>query len=111
MDRSEVIAERFLIFVSPEGKEILSSVQIGAPYANDDHGTCCDFEVPNVVKRRYGAGVDGIQALLLTMSAVWSHLDLLVSRGWKMLWPDTRDETTTAEIFESEHFARMRNET
>ena len=109
MIKSEVIAERNLIFVSPDGSEILSSIQIGTPYLNDDHGSCCDFEVPHVVRRRYGAGIDGIRALLLTMSAVEAHLNQLVSKGWKLLWPDTRHETSPAEIFDFKSLAKTNN--
>jgi hypothetical protein len=66
------------------------------------------FRVPGVLKRRYGAGIDGLHALLLTMSLVETLLESKHSEGWRFLWPDTRDQTSPQEIFEGAHFARMR---
>lgn len=85
MDAAEVIAERSLIFVAPDGTEIASSIQFGRPYFDRQHGCCCDFEIPNLEKRRYGAGIDGIQAILLTMSFVEAILEEKCSKGWKLL--------------------------
>ena len=105
---NNVIAERELIFVSPEGKEMLSSLQFGMPYSSERHGYCVDFEIPQIEKLRFGAGVDGIQALLLTMSLAESILASKCSEGWKILWPDSRHETNIEEIFEIEHFELLR---
>jgi hypothetical protein len=106
----EVMAERQLLFISPEGKEILSSLQIGHPYVKEAHGVCCDCEVPEILNRTYAAGVDGIQAILLTLSLLESRLTDKCSNGWRILWPDTREATSPRELFEAEHFSRVRNE-
>jgi hypothetical protein len=108
MDKAEIIAERNLLFVKPDGAEINSHIQFGRPYFTEEHGWCCDCEIPRIEKRRYGAGVDGIQALLLTMSLVETLLEVKRSLGWKFLWPDTRHETLPREIFEAGHFLRTR---
>jgi hypothetical protein len=99
MDNAEVIAERRLIFVRPEGSEVASSIQFCRPYLSDKLGFCCDLEIPGVEKRRATAGVDGLQAILLAMSLAASILDAKVAKGWRLLWPDSREETSAKEIF------------
>jgi Domain of unknown function (DUF6968) len=99
MDASEVIAERKLLFIAPDGSEIVSAVQFCRPYFDDSRGFLCDMEIPGIEKRRWGAGVDGVQAILLAMSLAAALLDARVEKGWKLMWPDTRDETSAKEIF------------
>jgi hypothetical protein len=101
MDAADVIAERQLIFVKPDGSEIASSVQFGRPYVSDKYGVCCDLEIPGVAKRRFSAGIDGVQAILTAMSLAATILDVRVSEGWRLLWPDTREEATVKEMFGS----------
>jgi hypothetical protein len=111
MDGTEIIAERTLLFISPDGTEIVSSIQFGRPHSDAKHNFRCDFEIPNVEKRRFGAGVDTLQALLLTMSLAESILESKRALGWRMLWPDTRDEILPKDLFEADHFAKIRNST
>jgi hypothetical protein len=99
MDTAEVIAERVLVFVSPEGAEFVSSIQFSRCYVSEEFGVCCDFEIPGVAKRRLSAGVDGVQAIQIAMSLAATILDLHVSKGWRMMWPDTREEATVKEMF------------
>ena len=100
MDAAEVIAERQLIFVTPEGSEILSSIQFCRPYFSEKYRAyCCDMEIPGVAKRRLSAGMDGVQAIQIAMSLAGTILDLHSRKGWKMLWPDTREEVTVKEMF------------
>jgi len=94
MEPSEVFADRSLIFVAPDGVEIPSRLQLGRPRMVQELSWHCDFEVPGVLSRRHGAGIDGLQALLLTMSLVETLLEAKRSDGWRFLWPDTRDETS-----------------
>ena len=101
MDASEVIAERRLIFVRPNGTEVASSIQFCRPYFKDDFGVLCDMEIPGIEKRRWSGGVDGVQAILLAMSLAASILDAKAEKGWRFLWPDTREETSAKEIFGS----------
>lgn len=107
MNKDELIAERELIFVSPDGSETLSSVQFSMPYFTDNYGCCCDWEIPSIEKRRFAAGVDGIQAILSAMLMVASHLDVKSDKGWKFLWPDDRSQETVSELFSAEQFKRL----
>ncbi len=109
MDNDEIFAGRSLVFVAPDGTETLSQIQFGRPYMLEELAWRCDYEVPNILKRRYGAGIDGLQALLLTMSLVETLLESKRSDGWRLLWPDSRDETSPRQIFDADHFARMRS--
>jgi len=111
MEPSEVFADRSLIFVAPDRVEVLSRLQLGRPYMVQELSWHCDFEVPGVLSRRHGAGIDGLQALLLTISLVETLLEAKRSDGWRFLWPDTRDDISPQEIFEGPHFARMRQGT
>jgi hypothetical protein len=108
MNSIDVIAERSLLFVAPDGTEIISKIQFGRPYTNEAHGWCCDFEIPDVQSRTYGAGIDGIQAILLTMSLAETLLEMKLSDGWKIRWPDTFHEIAPREIFEADHFFKLR---
>lgn len=99
MDKSETIAERQLIFVKPDGSEILSSIQFSRPYFRDQYAVCCDLEIPGVAERRFSGGIDGIQAILTAFSLAGTLLDVRVSKGWRLLWPDTREEATVKEMF------------
>jgi hypothetical protein len=100
MDSAEAIAERRLIFVTPEGSEVVSSIQFSRVYFSDEFSAhCCDMEIPGVAKRRLSAGMDGVQAIQIAMSLAATILDLHVAKGWKMLWPDTREEVTVKEMF------------
>jgi Domain of unknown function (DUF6968) len=99
MDAAEVIAERHLVFVTPEGAEIASSIQFGRPYFTEKFGCCCDMEIPGIEKRRLSGGVDGVQAIQIAMSLAATLLEVRVATGWKMLWPDTREEVTVKEMF------------
>ena len=57
------------------------------------------------------AGVDTLQALLLKMSLAKSILEFKREQGWTLLCPDTPDEILPKDLFEAEHFAKMRNPT
>ena len=100
MNQDQIIAERQLLFITPEGKEIQSSIQLSKPYASEKYGTLCDFEIPKVHKKQWGAGIDGIQAIILTMSIVKTVLSLKAEKGWKIYWPDTKEEIRIHEIFD-----------
>ena len=110
MKQDQIIAERALLFVSPEGVEISSSIQLSKPYVSEKHGTLCDFEIPKVHKKQFGAGVDGIQAIILTMSMVKTILSLKAKKGWKIYWPDTKEEIEVNEIFDVSSLMRNPND-
>jgi hypothetical protein len=100
MNQDQIIAERELLFITPEGKEIQSSIELSKPYISEKYGTLCDFEIPKVHKKQWGAGIDGIQAIILTMSIVKTVLSLKADKGWKIYWPDTKEEIQVHEIFD-----------
>ena len=110
MNQDLVIAERELLFIAPNGEEILSSIQLGKPYLSEKYGTLCDFEIPKIHKKQFGAGADGIQAIILTMSMVETILSLKIKKGWAMFLPDTKEEVKLHEIFDITSLMRNRNE-
>jgi len=57
------------------------------------HGDPRRSETPS--QRRDGWG----QAIQFAMSLAGTILDLHSRKGWKMLWPDTREEVTVKEMF------------
>jgi hypothetical protein len=95
---SELIAERRLTFITPGGDEIASAIQFSRPYLSDEFGICCDMEIPGIEKRRLSAGTDGVQAIQIAMSLAATVVGMLIADGWQVLWPDTREQTTSAEI-------------
>ena len=95
----KIMAERSLIFIAPDGNEIISSIQFGIPYETEKHGYLCDFEIPDIVKAMSGAGIDGIQVIILSMLNAKSLLEARYDSGWRYLWADTREQTTLSEIF------------
>jgi len=100
MNQDQVIAEKRLLFINPEGKEILSSVQLGKPYHVDNLGTLCDFEIPKIFPKQYSVGSNGIQAIILGMSTMKSVIGSKLKKGWKIYWPDTKVEMELNNVFD-----------
>ena len=100
MNQDQIIAERALLFLSPDGQEIESAIQLSKLYKSEEYGMLCDFEIPGIHKKQWGAGIDGIQSIILTMSIAKTILELKAKKGWKIYWPDTREEILPNEVFD-----------
>ena len=100
MNQDQIIAERALLFLSPDGQEIESAIQLSKPYKSEEYGMLCDFEIPSIHKKQWGAGIDGTQSIILTISIAKTILELKAKKGWKIYWPDTREEILPNEVFD-----------
>ncbi len=72
-----VIARREFEFESADGESTQVVVKIGAPVPHPEYEStyCCPYEIdgPRKTRLRYQAGVDSMQALLLTLQIISSH--------------------------------------
>ena len=92
----------------PDGATFQTAIQFGKPYENEKHGWCCDLYMDGIDRPRFGAGVDSLQAVILTMSLAESILMSRLSNGWSFYWPDTLEPMNTSEIFEIDTFNKLR---
>jgi hypothetical protein len=94
----ELIAECSIIFCPPDGKEILTSVQVGRPRQEDDLKWACDVEIPGVDRPRTIHGTDSLHALILAVGYLSDRLEHLVSNGALLLSPNNREPAAINDI-------------
>lgn len=91
---TETIARREYLYEGPGGTgQIVVEIGTPVPFPDASHGDWyCPFRIDGMGQRREGsmAGVDALQALLLAISAVKVHLQL-ISKGAKLTWLDGND--------------------
>ncbi len=94
----ELIAESGIIFCSPDGKEVVTSVQVGQPRQEDDLRWACDVEIPGVDRPRTIHGADSLHALILAIGYLSDRLEHLVSNGGSILSPNNREPAAIDDI-------------
>ena len=94
----EHIAECRIIYCSPDGNEILTSVQVGQPHQDDDLKWACDVEIPGVDRLRTIHGADSLHALILATGYLSDRLQHLVSDGASLLSPNNREPAAINDI-------------
>ena len=95
----QFVAERKILFRSPNGNEFVSSILIGIPEKVNEFEWKCSIEIPKVEKIRYAIGIDSLQALVSTLSLAQAILVNRMKKGWELFWPEERHPTTPEEIF------------
>jgi len=91
------IAESRIIFRWEDGRESLTSVQVGPPYQVDAQWAC-DVEIPDVDKLRTIHSVDSLHVLILALGFLADRLEHLVSKGGSVLSPDTGEPASISEV-------------
>jgi len=94
----EPIAESSIIFCSPDGKEVVTSVQVGQPRQGDDLKWVCDVEIPSVDRLRTIHGANSLHALILAIGYLSDRLEHLVSSGGSILSPNNREPAVINDI-------------
>ncbi len=92
------IAESLIIFRWEDGRETLTSVQVGPPYQVEDVQWSCDVEIPDVDKLRTIHSVDSLHVLILALGFLADRLEHLVSKGGSVLSPDTGEPARISEV-------------
>ena len=105
---TEVVAQREVLVEKPSGEMFATAIQFSKPYQSEKHGWCCDLNMKGIDKSRFGAGVDSLQAIMLTMSLAESILVAREKDGWKIYWPDTKDLMTAKNMFDVDSFVGNR---
>ena len=94
----QLIAECSIIFCSPDGKEILTSVEVGQPRQDDDLKWVCDVEIPGVDRLRTIHGATSLHALILAIGYLSDRLQHLVSDGASLLSPNNREPAAINDV-------------
>jgi hypothetical protein len=94
----EPIASTEIVYVPPDGDEILTEIQVGLPREESDSSWACEVEIPEVERLRKIHGADSLQALLLALGFLSDRLEYLSENGATFLWPDTREASRIADI-------------
>jgi hypothetical protein len=92
------IASTEIVYVAPDGDEILTAIQVGLPRAESDSSWACEVEIPDVERVRKIHGADSLHALLLALGFLSDRLEYLSENGATFLWPDTREASRIADI-------------
>lgn len=94
-----VIARRELIFRKEDGDELITEIQIGAPYKMGEWEWACDIEVPGIHNRTAVHGVDSFQSLILGLNVLKTILERYVKGHGTILFPDDKEPINIEEIF------------
>ncbi|HEX2139088.1 MAG TPA: hypothetical protein VHG33_05190 [Woeseiaceae bacterium] len=92
------IASTEIVYVPPDGDEVLTEIQVGLPRAEGDSSWACEVEIPDVERLRKIHGADSLHALLLALGFLSDRLEYLSENGASFLWPDTREASRIADI-------------
>ena len=94
-----VIARRELIFRKGDGDELVTEIQIGAPYKMGEWEWACDIEVPGICERTPVHGVDSFQSLILGLNVLKTILERFEKEHGTILFPDDKEPINVEEIF------------
>jgi hypothetical protein len=107
---TDIIAKRELLAKSPTGITLHTAIEFGKPYETEEHGWCCDLTMEGIDKPHYAAGIDSLQAIMLTMALAESILISRLKNGWQFFWPDTNEPMDIGGLFSLGSFVSIRNE-
>lgn len=92
------IASTSIVYVPPDGDEIVTEIQVGQPREDGASSWACEVEIPQVERLRKIHGADSLHALLLALGFLSDRLEYLAENGASFLWPDTREASRIADI-------------
>ena len=107
---NETVAKRLIIAKSPSGETFTTAVEFGMPYETANRGWFCDLKMEGICKPQYAAGMDSLQAIMLTMSLAEGILLGKEKKGWSFFWPETIEPMEIEEMFSLESFASITHE-
>lgn len=105
---SEIVAKRGILAQGIDGKIFSTAVEIGKPYRTEEGEWFCNLRIEGVNKHVCVAGIDSLQAIMLTMSLAECILLSRVEKGWQFFWPDTNELMEIEEMFNLKNFASIR---
>jgi hypothetical protein len=91
---TDIIAYRRFGLLRPDGaRDVLLSIGKPAPFPDSPQGDWyCPWTIegPDRSHEHHAGGVDGVQALLMAISAIRAELQVMATRG-KLTWLDHED--------------------
>jgi len=96
----EIIAERDLYCIRPNGERFPIKLLIGRPYKINDVQWGCPVEALGFEKKlKETYGYDSFQALILAFKTLHQVLGYFVEDGGKLLYPDSETEVNLNDLF------------
>ena len=96
----EIIAEREIFSISPDGGKKILRVAVGKPFQVDDVSWACPVKVEGLYKKtRDVVGADSWQALGLAFALVRQLLGYYVEDGAELFWEEGSERISLADLF------------
>ena len=97
----EIVAERDLIGIDPEGSEFQIMLKIGKPYAVDSEQWACPVGAIGLYRRlREVRGKDPLQALMRAFKLLRQMLEFFIDDGGRLLSIEDSSPIDVTEIFD-----------
>ena len=102
---NQIIAEREIFAVTPEGEKKKFHIILNKPFQVDDVSWACQVQIKEMHKNLLDVkGHDSWQALGLALSLVHQLLRYFLEDGGKLYWEEGGDEMSLSDLFP--HFAK-----
>ncbi len=96
----EIIAERDLIGIKPDGSKFKIMLKIGKPYTVDGVTWTCSVGAIGLYKRlREISGIDSFQALMQAIKFLKQLIEYFIDDGGNLLSPDDETPVEISDIF------------
>lgn len=96
----ELVAERALIGVKPNGEEIQILIRIGKPEPGSEFDWGCPVELKGLYEKLGEIyAIDSFYALMLAITFIRKLLDDFVNDGGILFWLDTRQTVKLENLF------------
>ena len=97
---NEIIAERKLFSISPDGQKKILIITIGKPYQVDDVSWACPVNIEGLYKKlKDSVGIDSWQALSLAIALVRQLLGYYIEDGTKLYWEEDGERVSLDDLF------------
>lgn len=97
---AEIIAEREIFAISPDGEKKILTIAVGKPYQVDDVSWACPVQVEGLNKKLSDVvGIDSWQALGLAFALVRQLLGYYLEDGAELFWEEGSDRIALADLF------------
>ena len=96
----DIITERKIFSLSPDGQKKILRIAIGRPYQVDDVSWACPLKFEGLLKKTINVvGIDSWQALNLTLALVRQLLNYYLEDGAELFWEEGGENISLEELF------------
>lgn len=97
---SNIIAERKIFSISPDGQKKILRIGIGKPYQINDVSWACPVKVDGLHKKiRDSVGIDSWQAIGIAIALVRQLLGYYVEDGAELYWEEGGEKVLLEDLF------------